>query len=264
MHWNAPRLFEPKRSAAAARNLHKCALVFQKLAIALLAVPLALVACSDSVAVEDDEETADSELVRAENLDPRISCRSERQPAYANGVAVGSMSTFTIGGNTVTRRLGNAFLALERAAAARGLRIWINSGFRTMAEQQRLYDCYRTRSCNGGHLAARPGFSRHQNGRAIDIGTDDRARLSQVIRELGSQWRQTVASEPWHYEYFGADPGGPCGAAEAAESTSPSPAPAVDDADDVELPPPNEGANPPLAPGAGGNCRCDGFICLCR
>lgn len=47
--------------------------------------------------------------------------------------------------------------------------ITLTSSFRTLAQQQYLYNCYVTGSCNGGNLAAPPGSSQHETGHAFDF-----------------------------------------------------------------------------------------------
>ena len=59
-----------------------------------------------------------------------------------------------------------AFASMTAAARRAGINLGATSGFRTMAQQQELYRRY----LNGtGNLAARPGYSNHQNGIAMDV-----------------------------------------------------------------------------------------------
>ena len=44
-----------------------------------------------------------------------------------------------------------------------------SSSFRSYEKQQYFYNCYITKSCNGGNLAAKPGTSKHEGGLAIDF-----------------------------------------------------------------------------------------------
>jgi LAS superfamily LD-carboxypeptidase LdcB len=94
---------------------------------------------------------------------------------------------------------------MERAAARAGVSLVVNSGFRTMAQQQYRYHCYVTKS------AARPGYSNHQGGIALDTGT----RVPRVYTWLKNHARsfgyvRTVPSEPWHWEYHAAARSSPC------------------------------------------------------
>lgn len=53
-------------------------------------------------------------------------------------------------GKRVEKRTACAFLTMYNAARAAGLNIGINSGFRTMEEQQYYWNCYQTKRCNNG------------------------------------------------------------------------------------------------------------------
>lgn len=61
------------------------------------------------------------------------------------------------------------WLQLFSSSQGAGITLVANSSFRTMAKQQSLYGCFKSGDCNGGNEAARPGFSNHQIGFAIDI-----------------------------------------------------------------------------------------------
>lgn len=93
-----------------------------------------------------------------------------------------------------------AFRAMERAAARAGIGLVVMSGFRTHDKQTELYNDYRFGS---GNLAARPGWSNHQSGRALDIVLDRGVLewLDRNARRFG--FRRTVRREPWHWEFTG-------------------------------------------------------------
>ena len=97
-----------------------------------------------------------------------------------------------------------AFRTMERAAAKDGVALIVMSGFRTYAKQAELYRDWRA---GEGHLAARPGYSNHQSGRALDIvlarGVLD--WLSGHAPRFG--FRRTVPGESWHWEFVGAPHG---------------------------------------------------------
>ncbi|WP_366934908.1 peptidoglycan-binding protein [Pyxidicoccus fallax] len=94
-----------------------------------------------------------------------------------------------------------AFNRMHAAARAAGINLKVNSGFRSMAEQQALYRAYQ----NGtGNLAAKPGYSNHQGGIAVDInvggtGTSTYRWLAANAKNYG--FARTVPSEPWHWEF---------------------------------------------------------------
>jgi D-alanyl-D-alanine carboxypeptidase len=78
-----------------------------------------------------------------------------------------------------------AFRTMAKAARKVGIEIGIRSGFRSHEKQKQLYRDYKR---GWGHLAAKPGYSNHQNGKALDIYIDD---------------KRTVKREAWHWEYVG-------------------------------------------------------------
>jgi hypothetical protein len=88
----------------------------------------------------------------------------------------------------------------------------IVSGFRTMQEQEYLYSCYTHCNCNSCNLAARPGYSNHQSGHALDLNTSASGVYS-WLEAHGAHYgfARTVPSEAWHWEWWGGGPGGgPC------------------------------------------------------
>ncbi len=83
--------------------------------------------------------------------------------------------------------------ALHRAAASRALTI--NSAFRTVADQYVLYHS------GGCGLAARPGRSNHQSGRAVDVGSYSTVRST--LQAQGCRW--LGSSDPVHFDCPGTD-----------------------------------------------------------
>ena len=67
-------------------------------------------------------------------------------------------------------------------------------------------------SCNSCNLAAKPGYSNHQSGHALDLNTSDTGVLAlaqRARRKFG--FERTVPTETWHWEWWGGGPGGgPC------------------------------------------------------
>jgi len=119
--------------------------------------------------------------------------------------------------NTMTTSTACAFDKMATAAKKSGVSIKIASGFRTVARQQYFYNCYRTKRCNGGNLAARPGTSNHGKGVALDLNTNcgkqtrsrpncGGSRVYQWLYKNASKFgfTRTVKSEPWHWEFRGA------------------------------------------------------------
>ncbi|CAN5923957.1 hypothetical protein BH11MYX4_BH11MYX4_28240 [soil metagenome] len=124
-----------------------------------------------------------------------------RATGYRRGKAF-TICLTTIDGKYVEGNTARAYLRMRKAARGAGVSLHINSGFRSMAQQRYLYHCYKTRSCNGGNLAAPPGYSNHQSGHALDLNTS----ASHVYSWLASHghaygFRRTVPSERWHWEH---------------------------------------------------------------
>ncbi len=81
-----------------------------------------------------------------------------------------------------------------------GKKVSITSGFRSRAEQTRLYNLYKA---GKGNLAAKPGTSKHESGNAADcsvggvnLGSDPKARAAAL--EVGLCF--PVPGEPWHIQ----------------------------------------------------------------
>lgn len=116
-----------------------------------------------------------------------------------------------------------AFALMQRAAAAKGLNIYISSGFRSYASQKSIYNRYVGR--DGRALAdtysARPGHSEHQTGLAVDLNTITQSFgrtkegrwVAEHCHEYGFIIRYPEGKahitgycfEPWHLRYVGID-----------------------------------------------------------
>ncbi|OHC98783.1 MAG: hypothetical protein A2885_17185 [Sphingopyxis sp. RIFCSPHIGHO2_01_FULL_65_24] len=90
------------------------------------------------------------------------------------------------------------------AAAADGIAILLNSGFRTYSSQKYLYEGY-VAGRPGFNKAAKPGSSNHQHGIALDIdtagglGSPTYDWLAKHATRFG--FIRTVPSEAWHWEH---------------------------------------------------------------
>lgn len=85
---------------------------------------------------------------------------------------------------------------VEEYGTHTGLKVGVNSGFRSFAEQDREY------RANPGK-AAKPGGSLHESGLAIDIdsATADKLEKLGLMRKYG--FTRPVGGEPWHIEPAG-------------------------------------------------------------
>ena len=129
--------------------------------------------------------------------------------AWENGRQIGNIKVvrvnppYTTGGESelVRQDVAKVFLKMRKAAAKDGVNLQIVDGFRTYSEQKYLYD--------NGYPANPPGYSNHQNGRALDlnvvtggsmaVGTG--AVYNWLARNAGRFGFQRIPSEAWHWEY---------------------------------------------------------------
>jgi len=192
--------------------------VVSLLAMITLSIPFTAVGCASEVESGGDEEHEDDPGTSTDAIISAVDCSRTRKTAYDAG-RQSSIEVIKIGNKPTSLATGHAFIKMQKAAHAAGVSLTINSGFRTMEEQQYFWNCYQTRRCNNGNLAARPGYSNHQNGRALDLTTS--SWLANNASRFG--FKRTVPSEAWHYEFFGSDPGGPCSAGGGGSSSGDPP-----------------------------------------
>lgn len=70
-------------------------------------------------------------------------------------------------GHSIKKEVYDKYVSMWKAANEQGLRLLVNSSYRTFEDQQNEYDM------SNDDYASRPGFSEHQTGLALDIVTDD-------------------------------------------------------------------------------------------
>ncbi|HST43098.1 MAG TPA: peptidoglycan-binding protein [Conexibacter sp.] len=108
------------------------------------------------------------------------------------------------------KRVSDDWFAVLSAARRAGVRFRLNSGQRTLAEQQRLYDLWQA---GIGNLAAVPSATaphirtgRQDHALDVDVNVGGGAAgLRQWLRRQGVATSLTVAGEPWHVEADSAD-----------------------------------------------------------
>lgn len=110
----------------------------------------------------------------------------------------------TVSGVELEAATARAFKVMAKAARKAGLEIGIRSGFRSHEKQKQLYKEYKR---GWGHLAAKPGYSNHQSGKALDIYITD-YRVYEWLRNNAAKYgfKRTVKREAWHWEYTGSTP----------------------------------------------------------
>lgn len=134
-----------------------------------------------------------------------------------------------IQGERLRSEAADAYKQLAKAAKAAGVNIIPVSGYRSYSQQASLYDSYVRQygQATADTLAARPGFSEHQTGLAMDIGNAsgacalqacfattpagkwaaaNAARYGFLIRyPAGAEAVTGYTYEPWHLRYVGRD-----------------------------------------------------------
>ncbi len=143
---------------------------------------------------------------------------------YVNGILIanktyGLPSTYNPGG--LTDDTYTAFQQLSLDAAYAGLDIYLSSGFRSYETQDQIYNNYvwSYGQETADTFSARPGYSEHQTGLAIDVntiddsfaGTPEAIWLEQHCYEYGfiiryPKGKDSITGykyEPWHIRYVG-------------------------------------------------------------
>lgn len=146
---------------------------------------------------------------------------------YIDGILVvnktyGLPKSYNEGGGLTSQTM-QAFVEMKKAAAAEGIDLRIASGYRSYDYQKSLYNTYLNRPNQSKEYvesySARPGYSEHQTGMAIDVnnasssflGTPEQKWLEAncvkygfIIRyPEGKQEYTGFIYEPWHIRYVG-------------------------------------------------------------
>jgi D-alanyl-D-alanine dipeptidase len=143
---------------------------------------------------------ASSARVSRISHDPAVTSESVRATGYVRG-RPRTIEVVPVDDVWLAKATARDFRAMQAAAAKVGIELSIRSGFRDHERQIWLYQAWRA---GYGNRAARPGYSLHQSGRALDLRVRDpetRAWLKKHARRFGFQ--RTVSDEPWHFEHVG-------------------------------------------------------------
>ena len=131
----------------------------------------------------------------------------------------------------------DAFLEMQKAAAADGVTVWMQSGYRSVAYQTKLYEkktqYYRDKGFE--EAAARekaaaivnpPGYSEHNCGLAADLNSPEHTGLDEGFENTaafrwlcqhageygfilrypkGAEEKTEITYEPWHWRYVGTE-----------------------------------------------------------
>ncbi len=120
-----------------------------------------------------------------------------------------------------------AFLELYEKASKEDLHPYISSPYRSYNRQNQLYTNYSNKDGinKADTYSARPGYSEHQTGLAMDLGTSNNTNINDFENSKEFEWMQKNAHkygfilrypkgkeyitgymyEPWHYRYVGVE-----------------------------------------------------------
>ncbi len=120
-----------------------------------------------------------------------------------------------------------AFLELYEEASKEDLHPYISSPYRSYNRQNQLYTNYSNKDGinKADTYSARPGYSEHQTGLAMDLGTSNNTNINDFENSKEFEWMQKNAHkygfilrypkgkeyitgymyEPWHYRYVGVE-----------------------------------------------------------
>jgi hypothetical protein len=173
---------------------------------------LGLLVAAGCGGLEDEAEGPPEGIERSSSGFSSIDCTQTKATGYVQGQPF-SITVVTVDGKKMEVGTANAYYVMAQAAAKAGVNLKVVSGFRTMAEQTYLYNCHINCNCNNCNLAAKPGYSNHQSGHAVDLNTSASGVYSWLSSHAGTYgFKRTVPSEAWHWEWWGGGPGGgPCG-----------------------------------------------------
>ncbi|MBM3275481.1 MAG: D-alanyl-D-alanine carboxypeptidase family protein, partial [Candidatus Sericytochromatia bacterium] len=109
----------------------------------------------------------------------------------------GEIRTVMRNGEPIGAHIADAYDRMAAAARQDGVTLRVNSGYRSHAEQVRLWNANPNPA-----LVARPGTSNHESGSAIDFANVGRA-WSWLKRNAQRFGFRNYPVEAWHYDYVG-------------------------------------------------------------
>ena len=125
---------------------------------------------------------------------------TRKTTGYVNGRATTITLAKVSNGKEMRVDAAAAFNKMAAAAKRAGITLSVNSGFRTMAQQQVLYNNYLH---HRGASAAKPGYSNHQGGLSADIHMT--ASVSRWLKANAASYgfKNDVKGEAWHWTFKG-------------------------------------------------------------
>ena len=143
---------------------------------------------------------------------------------YSPSDIVDMSNWYAFEGRKIKKEVYDAFIEMYNAAKKDNLTLIANSGYRDYNYQTRLYDEYKDRDGTeyADTYAARPGYSEHQTGLALDIVSygatmenfdktdtfkwlqDNAADYGFILRyPKDKEYLTGYSYESWHYRYLG-------------------------------------------------------------
>lgn len=170
---------------------------------------LLLVFLSKYQAVPETQDTEDNETDNAPDVDQGTEAMDQ---AYAHGQPIEvELVVVQDDGLKLEARTAASFIEMRDAAAADGIVLHGNDGWRSMTRQRAEWDRYQAEIAAGVKhpvKAAKPGYSNHQGGYALDISTvdpdgttgyDSAIYLWLQVNASSYGFANTVDGEPWHW-----------------------------------------------------------------
>lgn len=147
--------------------------------------------------------------------------------SYTPNNLVHITSTYGGNGQYIQNEAYNSYIKMFNDMKKIGLNLIVRSSYRSYSYQTTLYNNYVARDGKeaADTYSARPGYSEHQTGLAIDVGTPSTSNLGDFENTEEFKWMQENAHkygfilrypsdkvlitgyqyEPWHYRYVGVD-----------------------------------------------------------
>ena len=194
--------------------------VTQRLIDALAKIGVSLPA-SFSQAAKTIAKTGDSNSQAAQTISKAAGSELYGHKTYSNASQLSTYDESKLG-DPYQQKLNSealgAFRAMQGAAKAQGIELHSQIGYRSVADQQALWDKKLAQGMKPAEIArtlAPPGHSEHHTGYALDLAGSGNGLLSQGDR--GYSWLQKnaarfgfqqsfqaggqVAEEPWHWRF---------------------------------------------------------------
>ena len=182
----------------------------RKVAVLSMLTLVGAAGCGSEVSPGADED-APPPVTESVVGEDSVNCSSpQKTTGYQLGNPV-SIELVTADGKPVEIKTASSYQRMQLAAARDHVNLTVVSGYRSYAEQQYLYGCYIHCNCNSCNLAARPGYSNHEAGHALDLNTSNPGVYSWLEAHAATYgFHRTVPSEIWHWEYWGPLVAGAC------------------------------------------------------